>query len=303
MNQDIGVKRGIKRITWPFPSRNTSARSKRRRSSTAQSVCVAQNGRAGPGQMVHSAPASSVACCCAKTRDACSPPARGRADRPVTTADADVGVDGWKLSGVSACSSIQVMAIYRRAVIPGPYCANWDGLAHERTRSTQSRAQLWIGRTTAVSGRPLCGCWHWGSFWPNTTRHPLLLVLLLGFGFASQPNISAMQRRRPLQPPVLPFGLACSRERNCGAGHGGRQPAAALVVQTTVPLMNRTALLLGRWLKLPKTPIIAVAGRRWVKWQIRGVSAANRRRCGDSLKVGRKIGVYSAGGWVTAMAH
>lgn len=111
-----------------------------------------------------------------------------------------------------------------------------------------------------------------GSFLAEHYGAPaLLLVLLLGFGFASQ---AEDQRLQPgvhfCSRQILRIGVAL-----LGARIGVEQLLAVgslplLVVVTTVPLIIGTALLLGRLLKLPTMQSL-VAG---VAVAICGVSAA-----------------------------
>ncbi|MFL1482535.1 YeiH family protein [Marinobacter sp. LN3S78] len=111
-----------------------------------------------------------------------------------------------------------------------------------------------------------------GSFLAEHYGAPaLVLVLLLGFGFASQ---ASDERMRPgvefCARPVLRIGVAL-----LGARIGAEQLMAVgnlplLVVVTCVPLTIGSALLLGHWLNLPRMQSL-VAG---VAVAICGVSAA-----------------------------
>ncbi|MFC4260855.1 YeiH family protein [Marinobacter lacisalsi] len=111
-----------------------------------------------------------------------------------------------------------------------------------------------------------------GSFLAEHYGAPaLVLVLLLGFGFASQ---ASDERMRPgvdfCARPILRLGVAL-----LGARIGAEQLMAVgslplLVVLTCVPLTIGSALLLGHWLNLPRMQSL-VAG---VAVAICGVSAA-----------------------------
>lgn len=111
-----------------------------------------------------------------------------------------------------------------------------------------------------------------GSFLAEHYGAPaLVLVLLLGFGFANQ---ASDERMRPgvdfCARPILRLGVAL-----LGARIGAEQLMAVgslplLVVLTCVPLTIGSALLLGHWLNLPPMQSL-VAG---VAVAICGVSAA-----------------------------
>lgn len=111
-----------------------------------------------------------------------------------------------------------------------------------------------------------------GSFLAEHYGAPaLVLVLLLGFGFASQASDERLQPGVDFcARPILRLGVAL-----LGARIGAEQLMAVgslplLVVLTCVPLTICYALALGRWLKLPTMQSL-VAG---VAVAICGVSAA-----------------------------
>ncbi len=132
---------------------------------------------------------------------------------------------------------------------------------------------LWMVARRLYPGLALCVVLALaGSFLAEHYATPaLLLVLLLGFGFASQgqdarlqPGVTFCSRQ------VLRIGVAL-----LGARIGVEQVLAVgslplLMVLTCVPLTIGTALLLGRWLGLPSMQSL-VAG---VAVAICGVSAA-----------------------------
>lgn len=111
-----------------------------------------------------------------------------------------------------------------------------------------------------------------GSFLANHYGAPaLVLVLLLGFGFASQATDSRLQpgvefcSRQVLRMGIALLGARIGVEQLMTVGS-----LPLLVVVTCVPITIGSALLLGRWLGLPSLQSL-VAG---VAVAICGVSAA-----------------------------
>jgi uncharacterized integral membrane protein (TIGR00698 family) len=141
----------------------------------------------------------------------------------------------------------------------------------ERTQTRE--LLLWLAARRLYPGIALCVVLALaGSFLAEHYGTPaLLLVLLLGFGFASQGQDERLQpgvgfcSRQLLRIGVALLGARIGFEQVLAVG-----TLPLLMVLTSVPLTIGAALLLGRWLGLPRMQSL-VAG---VAVAICGVSAA-----------------------------
>lgn len=168
-------------------------------------------------------------------------------------------------------------------------------------RAQPVEAQWWMAARRLYPGAALCVVLALaGSFLAEHYAAPaLLLVLLLGFGFASQADDQRMQAgvgfcsRQVLRIGVGLLGARIGVEQVMAVGS-----LPLLVVLSTVPLIIGCALLLGRWLKLPTMQSL-VAG---VAVAICGVSAAiavaaviPQGRLEDRRLLGVVVGVTALG--------
>jgi len=289
---DIGVKRGIKRITCRFPSLNTSAEGASRRrfpSHRQQYGC----GRRKAVEAVWarcsttsqlSLPAVAQSCACFVLR-------AGEQTGQINPAGCRLWArGGMEFVGVSGlASSIFSVAPLPRAVSPGPNLRELVAWAHERTRSRR-KPKLWMAARRAVSGcGPVRVLELAVAFWPNTTAAPrLLLVLLLALVLPSQAKIKRMPKRASVFGSRQVLAHWCWLARRaywCGEqGHGGRQPAAAGGTDHGAADYRYGAATSAAGLKLPGP---AEPGRRCGSGNLCGVSGAIAVACGIPQGGGR----------------